>query len=312
MKLASVIDYIRDQLDQDIWSVEGDEVKLQPHVKEQIEDVVYSTLDDLDLPDEALKGLFIYGSMLTTQYNPRTDLDCRIQLDPEVVYKKFDKSVTGDIIFDWVIEQVHGIPIGHTKHPLNCSIIIEGEDTELGRSELGKTEEDPVYDVLNDKIVVPPIYKEDYDPDEEFAEEREEADVIMGTLDDMLRDLKTSVIDYDWLEDAVKDVKDKDKLIGKLESKLEDIENEVAALVEEYGDIKDMRTEEYGEEGERHKGKGNVIFKINEKYQYLDVLRKLKRIFKGGVTEKEVEDVAETLNVAGGLNRTIKYLANAF
>ena len=134
----------------------------------------------------------------------------------------------------------------------------------------------------------------------------------MSKLDDMLRDLKTSVIDYDWLEDAVKDVKDKDKLLSKLESKLEDIENEIADLVEEYGDIKDMRTQEYGEEGERHKGKGNVIFKMTEKYKYLDLLRKLKRIFKGGVQESEVEDIAETLNVSGHLNKTIDYLGNAF
>lgn len=316
MKLASVIDYIRDELDKDIWLVEGKEVKLHPHISEQIQDVAYSAIDDLELPDNAVKDIFIYGSILSNQYNPKTDCDCRILLDPEIVYKKFGKDVTGDLLFDHIIEQVHGIPLGHTKHPLNCTVVIEGEDTELGRSELGKTEEDPVYDVLNDKIIVPPVYKEDYDPDEEFSEEREEADVIMGNLDDMLRELKTDVIDYDWLEDAVKDVKDKDKLINKLENKLEEIENDINALVEEYGEIKDMRTEEYGEEGERHKGPGNVRFKIIEKYQYLDILRKLKRIFKGGVTEKEVEDVAETLNVSGQmyghLNRTIKYLSNAF
>lgn len=312
LRLASVIDYIRDELDKDIFDVSGKEVKLHPHISETIQDVAYSAIDDLELPDNAVKDIFIYGSMLTNRYNPKTDLDCRIVLDPDSVYKRFSETITGDDLFDLVIEQVHNISIGHTKHPLNCTIVIEGEETELGKSELGKTEEDPVYDVLNDKIVVPPVYKEYSDPDEEFAEEREEADVIMGELDDMLRELKTDVIDYDWLQDAVKDVKDKDKLLAKLEGKLEEIESDIAALVEEYGDIKDMRTEEYGEEGERHKGKGNIIFKYTEKYKYLDLLRKLKKIFKGGVTEKEVEDVAETLNVQGHLNRTIKYLSNAF
>ena len=289
---ASAIDYIRDQLSEEIWQVGGEEVKLQPAVRDQIEDVVYSALDDLDLPAEALNGLFIYGSILTNRYNSGTDVDCRIQLDPNIVYKKYGEDVTGDDIFDLIIEKVHGIPIEGTKHPLNCSIVIEGEDTELGRSELGKTEEDPVYDVLNEKIVVPPYMYEDIDPDEEFAEEREEADVIMDKLDDLLRELKTDTIDYVWLEDAVKDVKDKDELLEKLESKMEEIEEDVESLVEEYGDIKEMRTKEYNE-GDGGTGPGNVKFKIVEKYFYLDVLRKLKRIFKGGVTEKEVEDIEE-------------------
>jgi len=302
LKFASILDYIRETLDRDIWDLSEKEVKLQPHVKDQIEDIVYSAIDDLELPDDAVKDVFIYGSILTNQYNPKTDIDARIVLDPEKVYERFGKEITGDDIFDLIIEQVHGIPVGHTKHPLNCSVIIEGEQTELGQAPLGKTENDPVYDVLNDKVVVPPVYKEDSDPDEDFAEEREEADVIMGQLDDMLRELKTDVIDYDYLEDAVKDVKDKDKLIAKLESKLEEIEQDTAGLVDEYGNIKDKRTEDYGEEGDRHQGPGNVRFKMIEKYQYLDILRKLKRIFKGGVTEKEVDELAETLHVSGQMS----------
>jgi hypothetical protein len=297
-RLASIIDYVRDGLDPKLWEKD----RLRPEIRDEMEDIVYSMLDDLELPEQALLGVYIYGSILTNQWNPKTDVDVRILLDPELVYKKYPK-VTGDDIFDMVIEKIHDIPLGETQHPFNATVVIKGEPTELGKSELGVTEADPVYDVLKEEMVVPPAFEEEFDPDEVFEEDRAEADRIMEELDALLRETKTDVLDYEIIQEAVQDVKNPDVLLDKLESKLEEIQEDIESLVKEYTGIKDRRTKSLTEGPEedwrktRHWAPGNVQHKYLERYKYLDVLRKLKRIFKGGVTEEEVDDVAEALQV---------------
>jgi hypothetical protein len=296
MKIGSVIDYIRDGLDDEIWDTTGEEVTLQENINNEVLDVVFSALDDLDLPQEALTGLFIYGSILSNQYNANTDVDCRIVLDPETVYEKYGDGTTGDALLDLTFDIVHGELLGNTQHPFNCTIIIEGEKTELGQAELGKTKEDPVYDVLTGSIVVDPVYKEDYDPDEKFTEERDEVDVIMADLDTLIRETKTDTIDFQWLQDAVTSVKDKEKFEEKIDRKLEELEADIEALVGEYRTVKDDRTDAY-EEGDGHADPRNVKFKYLEKYKYIDTLRALKRLLKEGIQESEVDDVAEVLNI---------------
>ena len=39
---ASILDYVRNQLDPNIWDVSEKEIKMQPKIKNEIEDIVYS------------------------------------------------------------------------------------------------------------------------------------------------------------------------------------------------------------------------------------------------------------------------------
>jgi hypothetical protein len=293
LKNASILDYVREGLDKAIWDVEGETVRLRSDIKAEIEDIVYSALDDLNLSPEALEGLYIYGSILSNQWNPKTDIDARIVLDPEFVSNVYP-DITGDDLFDMVVEKIHGIPLGNTKHPFNATIIVEGEETELGKSELGRTEENSVYNVLRDEVIVPPHFQEDFDPDVEFEQERDETSEIMDRLDKLLQETRADSIDYEMIEEAIGDVKDPDLLMMRLEEKLEQIELDIADLIEEYERIKKERTESYAE-GEGHSGPGNIRFKYLERYKYLDVLRKLKRLFKEGIEPGEVEEVIETV-----------------
>jgi hypothetical protein len=299
-KQGSILDYVREDIDQDLWQIDSGEIKLRPEIRTQILDIVGSALDDFAIPESALKGLYIYGSILTNQYNDKTDVDCRILLSKEAVEDVYPE-LTGDDIFDIIEDQVHGVLLGETQHPLNCSVIIEGEQEELGR-----TEHDPVYDVLADKLIKGPVLVDDTDPEDEFAAERDDVDLIMEYLDELLRDAKTKTIDYEVLKEAVGQVAEPQKLQEKLEKKLKGIQDDIEQLVVEYEVIKEDREEAFGNQTVEnpHKQPGNVRSKYLERYQYLDTLKKLKKILKGGVSPEEIPDVEKALKLAHGENVT--------
>ena len=90
-----------------------------------------------------------------------------------------------------------------------------------------------------------------------------------------------------------------DKLIEKIEDRLGELNLTIEKMVEEYNNIKEERSTSYkeGPKDDRHKAPGNIRFKFLEKYRYMDMLKKLKSLFKDGIDPSEVEDVAETLNI---------------
>jgi len=293
----SVIDYVREDLDPDIWTLEDDEVKLRPEVKTQLIDTVMSALDDFDIPESAVKGLFVYGSLLTNQYNKKTDLDCRVLLYKEPMEERYP-GLTGEEIFDYLRGQLHDMPLEDSRHPLNVSIMIEGEDE--ADQALARTKYDAVYDVLEDKFIHDPVISPDeFDPQEEFKEERDQVEVVMGYLDSALREAKTKTIDYEVLEEAVHQVRHPEVLRRRLETKLQEIQADLAQLVEDYEQIKDERTRALTTDtGDNpHKAPGNVLYKYLERYQYLDILKKIKHIMKRGLDREEIPEVEEALKI---------------
>jgi hypothetical protein len=299
---ASIIDYPRKGLDEAIWDTTGEELQLQPNIRDEIEDIIGSFMDDLDLPTEALIDVFIYGSMLTNQYNSKTDVDARILLDPEIIEEHYP-GIVGRDLYDLTRDTIHGVPLGDTKHPFNASVIIEGEETEIGQSALGITERDPVYSMKEGKVIHEGIgYDESFDPDVEFMEERGDIVEIMTKLDKLVQDAKTDTIDIELLEEAVGEVSNPDALIEKIEDRLGNLNLTIEKMVDEFVSLREERSESYKEqekEENRHKAPGNIRYKFLEKYRYLDMLKKLKRLFTegDGIEPEEVEDVAEALNV---------------
>jgi hypothetical protein len=296
---ASIIDYPREGLDESIWDIDGNTLKLQPRINDEIVDITRSFLDDLDLPEEAIIDVLLYGSMLTNQYNSKTDLDARILLDPEIISEHYP-SMTGDELYDLTMDTIHGVLLADTQHPFNATVVIEGEDTELGQSPLGVSDRDPVYSMKEEAVIHEGTgYDETFDPDVEFMEERSEVAEIMTKLDALVQDAKTNTIDIELLEEAIGNVAEPDRLIEKIEDRLGDLNFTIEKMVDEYNKIKEERSTSYkeGPKDDRHKAPGNIRFKFLEKYRYLDMLKKLKRLFKGGIDPAEIDDVADTLNI---------------
>jgi ribosomal protein S27E len=301
-RTSSIIDYPRNKLDKSIWDTSGDEVKLVDKVEDQVLDIVHSFLDDFDLPKEALIDILIYGSILTNQYNSKTDVDARIVLDPDITWQKHPE-ISGDDMYNVAKKIIHDVPIEGTEHTFNATVVILGEQTELAQSNLGITPKDPVYSVLDREIVHEgEWYTEEFDPDKEFSAERQQAEQVMEKLDKLITEVKTDTIDIDLLKEAVADVDNPKYLYEKIEEKVQSLKENIAELVSEHDQIKQDRRDSYKnapKDTDRHRNPGNVTFKILEKYKYVDVLQKLKQIFSEGITENDVDEVADAINVVG-------------
>ena len=63
-KRASIIDYPREGLDKSIWNTEDKELDLQPDIRADIGDIVYSFLDDMDLPESAVLSVLLPSAFL--------------------------------------------------------------------------------------------------------------------------------------------------------------------------------------------------------------------------------------------------------
>jgi hypothetical protein len=294
---ASVIDYVREDLDKEIWKIDGEDITLQEEIKDQILDVVISFFDDIDLDLDKLDKVYIYGSILTNQYNKNTDIDCQILLKEDA--RKQFPEMTGEDLYDLNRSTLHNIELEGTAHPLNCTVAIGKEIP------IGKTDFDPAYDVIADKIIVPPVKeKEDFDPDTEFSKEKEEAIDVMSKLDDLLLKAKIDTVDFMWLDDAKLNVRDKRKVTEKLDRKMDAIQEDMHDLIQAYHELKEARTDALSEDNDaesHHKKKYNIIFKINEKYKYMDTLRAIKQKVEEGLDQADdVEDVAKILNVEEG------------
>ena len=296
-KTHSVIDYVRDDLDSDVWAISDKSILLQSNIRGQILGIVYAFLDDMFIPEDKLISVYVYGSILSNQFTTQSDIDCQICINKEYANKEFP-GLTGEDLYDILKENLHGLELEGTPHLLNCTIVFEGEVP------LGQTPFDPVYDVIKDEIRNDPVLeKDDFDPDKEFSEERDNAAEIAGDLDRLIYEAKEDLVDYALIEEAITDVKDPTKLLKKLEEKLLEIEADIIVLVQSYNLLKDARTEALSAdpkndwEESKHWAPGNVVFKYLERYKYIDLLRGIKRKFKEGLDEAALGDIRVLLNV---------------
>jgi len=299
-KLAAVIDYPRDTLSTDLFK---DNKVLLPKIEDFIYDIVYSTLDDLEIPEDALKALYIYGSILTNQWVGTTDVDLRILLDAAKTHAAYPEY-NGEQLFDLVKDSLDSTYVGETQHVLNATFVIEGDDTEVAKSPLGSTKNDALYDVMNRKFIVPPWFEqEDFDPDKEFIDDKRIADDIIRQLDNILMETREDVIDYSIIEESINKVKYPDVLREKLANKLEEIESDITKLIKEYNYIKDKRTQGLTDDAKkdldesRHWAPENVQYKYLERYHYIRLLKDLKHEFKDGVEKSDIPKLKDKLMI---------------
>lgn len=302
---ASIIDYPRSGLDERIWNVKGKEINLQPKTRSDIEKIIREFLKEVNLPTSSLEDVIIYGSILTNQWNSNTDIDARVILDPEIVSKKYEE-VTGDDLFEAARSILHGNLVGNTSHPFNATVVIPGEQTELAQHDLGLTKTDPIFSLRTNQIKNFGEWNtSSFDPDTEFEKERKSADELMQYLDTLIHDVRTKTIDVELLKEAIEYVDNPDEIISKLEEKISSLTTIIYELVTQYELIKKKRSEGYEispNTMDHHKMPQNIIYKILDKYKYIDIMKKLKLILKNGIQTTEVEEIADAVNVTGAVD----------
>jgi len=276
--LESVIDPTRRSLDPLVFNKEGELYVLRPEIREQILGIIEEISTDTGLP---LGNVYLKGSILSFQWMAETDVDVLLELDPQVGEADYEKIK--ELLKDRTAELVIG-----TEHPLQFYVI---------RGSYEQSRADGLYDVKEGKWIFGP-----YDLEIDVEDYLQGFEETVHSIDLTKAELQRDLIDYE----VFNQLKDEDvaNLEGRLQTKIEEINDSVEALVAQYQHLSDMRDysfekplspQEIREYGSKNALPENVVFKLLERYHYINFMKELKRFMKkrSEVGEKDVEKVAE-------------------
>ncbi len=252
-----------------------------PQLKEGVQRLIENDLNRLSAVIK-IKDVVLVGSILTKRYREDTDLDVHILA--EGTAKDDDRLAN-------LAEENSGKLVPGTLHPINYYIITNQKDHERANSLA-----DGVFDIHSNSFIRKPTDRP-FDISQYFGEFKKKIEKI----DLVTTDLKHDLIDYQQLKNVPKD--EIEKLSKMIEDHLKEIEKDAIELVDIYNEIKQARKDAFAGEvtpeeirkyGEKNRTPGNVIFKLMEKYHYLEFLKRVKDII--GDDMKVTDDEAEKLN----------------
>ena len=255
----SIVDPLHDTLSPEVFdNPSSSDATIKPKIINLIKKDLETIGKQVDIKDVVL-----VGSILTKRYRSDTDLDVHILADGKT-------EVMDRLSKDFSEKLVPG-----TDHPINYYIISSKKDHDRANS-LG----DGTFDPINNKFLRKPIDRA-FDVSEYFAEFKK----YVAKITKATSNLKHDLIDYAQLKKA--GGPQTEKLQKMIEDALASIEKESVELVDIFAAIKKARKDAFATEvtpdeirkyGEKNRTPGNVIFKLLEKYHYLQFLAKIKEI----------------------------------
>ena len=304
---ASILDEPRASLDEAIWDIGEDDLPvLKPDIKIHIVENFLSYISKFGgyiKPEEFVKNMFYTGSTATYTYTDVSDIDIHIIVDwidlatlnPDKA-KEDPKEMWQELhdIFWWTLNK---IKLPGTKHPLTYYVVPPGEEKE---KILDVKEE--IYDIGHDVWLIPPGEVIGL-PQEAMMVATEEAAEIMSRIEEHLANARKGIMDYDMLKILEKLNNGNTPIIlQKFDETLKTLDDELVALKDEYALLKQKRQEGF-ELGKpiaptesKNYTKGNIIFKLVERYKLMEVLREIKRITDAKPVEHgQVDDLADAL-----------------
>ena len=260
-----------------------------PKIKDSVKKQIADQLKEFESEYPVLKTSLI-GSILTKRYRNDADLDINVLFDVpadkqdaerERLSKKYLSAKNPD--------NIQGKLIPGSKHPINYYFITDKKTYDDQNKKA-----DAVFDIESNKFVKRP---EDFTFDvsvyiKDFEKKVQELDVIKG-------ELKRDIIDYRELEEL--EPNDILNLQDRINDKLEEIEDSIQQIVKVGDGVdadrraafdKDMSPDEIQKFGIKNRLPKNVIYKMLEKYHYLNFYKKCKKILDDGkVDDKEIDDL---------------------
>jgi len=280
MHNESIIDLPRKNFDTTVFLTDQAKPSVRPDVRQQI----------LDLASEysqwgRINEIMLIGSILTKQYNPNTDLDITILMEP-FSEESFVAAQTRSAISQSGDDLLTG-----TEHPV----------TVFPRQEWDDSKADQIYDILRDEwIKQTELSSLDVDNYmKSFSDYVHHIDLEKG-------ELERDVIDYNMLQDmGQEDIQGLSNMVTK---KIAEIDDSVKKLSGSYKTIhslrkmafaKEMTPQEIRDYQVKNKLPANVVYKLLERYHYNRFLQALSKVLKdaGGEidTPAEVQDVKDVL-----------------
>lgn len=296
----SVIDFEKKDLNPNLW--QGKELKKK--VKRQIMDAIGGVMSQADLDTERLTAVMIEGSNLTYYYNRYTDIDIHLYI--EDITEDEDGELKEAISeFNKKEETITG-----TKNVLELYLMDEEQLNRLNG---------PRYDLLKDKWLADP--KRVDVPADMYKAAVEISLTFARDLDLAVGELKRDVIEYVALDEEIEDMLHVDiqKLKQVKRFKVDEIKADLEALAIKHQNIKDMRRRAFSEEyvqkeetlyyikaadADRSYTLYNIIFKILQRFGYVDPLKMFKYdVYNEALEKRDFDD-----NTDMYLRRIVKIL----
>ena len=236
-----------------------------PKLKDRIRQKI---LDDVNLINKKISvtEFFIKGSILTKQYTKDSDIDIFVRVNSGL-YTEDQLKILLKPIWDEIDETyIKGVP-----HPFQYYITKEKYNTDNTEA---------MYDVENDEWIKRSSSKS-INIDEYIDDFKKHVD----QFSDFSEELRRNMIDYEILKDI--STEDLAGLKLKLNKELMELNRNISDLSEVYDEVRDIRNRSFSKEmtpseikkyGIKTRLPGNVVFKLLERYYYLDLYKKIKNI----------------------------------
>jgi predicted nucleotidyltransferase len=286
----SVVDFEKKDLNPALWK----DKKLKKEVADQIWEAIDSVLEDTEFNRDNLTAVMLEGSNLTYYYNRYTDIDVHLYIEKVI---EEDKEKIGDVIKEFNKKDTF---IKDTKNNLELYLMPEEQYKRLAG---------PRYDLINDKWLANPQKIEI--PADMYKAAVEIALTFARDLDLAIGEIKRDIVQYVALNEEIEDMLhiDVSKFKEAKSLKLSEIKADLEALATKEQILKDLRKKAYSEEyvpkeetlyyiqageADRSYTLYNMIFKILQRFGYIDPLKVIKYdIYKKALENKDFDDKIE-------------------
>lgn len=302
----SVVDFEKKDLNPKLWK----DKKIKRAAANQMWEAIEGVLKSANMEKDDLTAVIIEGSNLTYYYNKYTDIDIHLYIEG-ITEVEAEKVRDGIDEFNKKDEMVKG-----TNNVLELYLM---DEEQLNRVN------GPRYDLLKEKWMTSP---EKIDvPAKTYKAAVEISLTFARDLDLAIGELKRDIIEYVALETEIEDMLNVDvkKLKKTQEFKVDEIKADLEALNMKLVNIGDMRKKAYNVEeydpkeetlyylkagdADRSYTLNNMIFKILQRFGYIDPLKMLRHdVYKvaleKGDFDKNLEDyLKKIVNILGLFNK---------
>ena len=266
-----------------------DEDTDNPKIKDSVLRMISKQFEEFETEYPIIKYSLI-GSILTKRYRNDADLDINVLFNvPEDKREEERLRLSKKYLSAASSDSIQGKLIPGTKHPVNYYFITDEETYDDQNLKA-----DAVFDIKGQRFIKRPEDFE-FNPNlymKQFQKQVDKIDIHKG-------ELKRDIIDYDELMELKPgEIKDLEK---RTKNKLSEIEHHIEKLKNIGTDLDtkrraafdtDMTPDEIKTYSIKNRLPANVIYKMLEKYHYLILLKKCKKILDDGqVTDDEIDSL---------------------
>lgn len=272
--LNSILDFPKATLCKQIWiDVDSSNPKLNPKFR-----LIVLKKASKETANRNLKmvGCHFYGGSASYQYNDKSDVD----IDIFVKWRQGTSEAEAKELQD----EFKNIEIMHGSHPIHFYLKTPEESN---RPEVAES----VYDVLNDKWILPPLQlPENFDPDEYFKDMIEVAKLEANFLDVLIASLRRECELLISAKKALELGRDKSMIQHRIVYQKDRVSILLKKIAAKYDEYKKARQDMHIELAEKAKKaeldrfarfkQPEITWKYLEKYGYVNKMYGLKNLDK--------------------------------